>query len=102
MPAQERIGLDNDQCVFPLPYSGRKHEEPEAIAAIQLGPLDLALQNAKLMTQQGILGNEICFGVNEVCQSTAYESCGVGTKECAEDWLKPIGESLKEPEKRGN
>jgi hypothetical protein len=102
MPEQERIGLDNEQCIFPILYAAGKHEQREAIAAIELGPFNLALQNAKLLAEQAILKNEFGFGVGEVCESPAYKRLGRRPQECAENLFKSVGEWAKEEQEKGN
>lgn len=102
MPVQERIGLDNEQCLFPPPHATCQHEQPEAVTTIQVGSFHVAVQNARLMTKQGILDKEFCFGVGEVDQSTAHDGSEVWTKQFAEGWLQPTGERMKELEKKAN
>lgn len=45
MPAQQRARFDNHQCLFPILHAAGVHEEPEALAVIEVRSLDLALEN---------------------------------------------------------
>jgi hypothetical protein len=63
-PAKERIGLENQQPLFPvLPVAGQE-EKGETVSAGEAWFLDMALdaQREEWLTQEGILRDEIGLG----------------------------------------
>ena len=45
VPADERVRLDDQKCLFPMSYAASQDEEPEAVAVCEAGALNLTLKN---------------------------------------------------------
>jgi hypothetical protein len=69
---------------------------------MELAAFHLALQNAKLMAQEGVFGDQFGFGLGEVCQRTAHACRGRRTQKSSIEWFEPKGEWAKELEEKGN
>ena len=72
MPAEEGIGLDDEEGLLPEWRRSGKKEEPDAVPIAQLGVFDLALQDDQLLPQEGVLRNELGLAANGVLNH-AYE-----------------------------
>ncbi len=66
MPAQNGVGLEDDESLFPVSDEPSQDQEREAIAAVEVRTFDLALKDDELLTQQGIFKDQLTFGPGEV------------------------------------
>ena len=55
MPAQERVRLDNDQCLFPRAEPAGQQYQQSAVASGEFRPLCLPLQDDQLLAQKDVL-----------------------------------------------
>jgi hypothetical protein len=56
MPAEEGVGLDNQEGLSPEGRRSGEEKEPDAVLIADLGAFDLALQDDQLLPQEGVLG----------------------------------------------
>ena len=61
MPAQERIGLEDEDGFLPMPDPADEEDEPEAIGWGEAWLVNLAVKDDELHAEEGVLGNE--FGI---------------------------------------
>ena len=59
MPAQQRLGTDHMQCVAPAASQPGQEEQQQTVVAVQPSSLDTTPQQDILLTEQGVLGNEL-------------------------------------------
>ena len=59
MPAQECIWLNNVKGLFPETRKTREQNEEETVATGQQGSFHLSIEDDELLTEQGILYNQI-------------------------------------------
>ena len=70
MPTEGRVRLDDEEGLSPGSYSpGQQHEE-HSVGAGQPRLLAAPTQDDELLTEKGILGNQLRFGPWEVDKST--------------------------------
>lgn len=68
MPAQERVGFEDQQGVFPMLDATGEENKPKALGLGEVGHLNLTVdaQRDQLLTEQGVLGDESVFCACEV------------------------------------
>ncbi len=70
MPTEERVGLEDEQRLFPVLDATGEEDEPETIGLRKCRPFDLAVEDDELLAEQSIFGDEIGFAAYEVCDGT--------------------------------
>lgn len=58
MPAEERVGLNDQQSLLPADHAAGQCQQPEPIMPFEMRASDLALQNDEWLAQEPILGNQ--------------------------------------------
>jgi hypothetical protein len=66
MPAQERVGFEDEEHISPILHATGEKDEPEAIGLRQRGLLDFTAKDDELLTEQRIFGDEIGFSACQV------------------------------------
>ena len=66
MPAQQRLGTDHMQCVAPAASQPGQEEQEQTVVAVQPRSLDAPPKHDDLLTEQGVLGNELRARTGEV------------------------------------
>ena len=73
MPAQQRIGLDDEERLFPTGDSPSEHHQEHPIRLRTGWSFDLTTKNDQLLTEQRILGQEFRPAASEVGERSAQE-----------------------------
>lgn len=95
MPAQERVGLDNQQGVTPALKAASECHEQAAIPSDQLGLLGLTVENDELLTQDRVLGDQVAATTNKITHHAAGEGFSRGLCPCLGGAFNPINEGLE-------
>jgi len=66
MPAQERIGLDDEEGFPPSADPAGEEDEPEAVGWGEARPADLAMEEDELLAEEDVLGSELGLAASEV------------------------------------
>jgi len=66
MPAQERIGIEDEDGFLPTPDPAGEEDEPRAIGWGEAGLVDLAVEDDELQAEEGVLGNELGVATSEI------------------------------------
>jgi hypothetical protein len=66
MPAQERIGLEDEEGFLLTPDPAGEEDEPEAIGWGEAGLVDLAMKDNELHAEEGVLRNELGIAASEI------------------------------------
>ena len=66
MPAQEGIGLEDEDGFPPNPDPAGEEDEPEPVGWGEAWLADLAMEEDKLLAEEGVLGNELGLAASEV------------------------------------
>jgi hypothetical protein len=66
MPAQERIGLEDEEGFLPGPDPAGEEDEPEAIGWGEPWPVNLAVEDDELLAEEGVLRNELGIAASEI------------------------------------
>jgi len=78
MPTQNRVGLHDEQRLFPVWCSSGEQQEFDAIEVIELRTFTLALKDDELLAQEGVIGDEVGFTASQVAGSANRQRMGVG------------------------
>jgi len=76
MPAEQGLGLHNEQGGPPGSDAGGEQDQQRAVCRRAVDTLDAALQHDALLTQQRVLGDERAFAAGQVGQRVHDETCG--------------------------
>jgi len=66
MPAQERIGLEDEDGFLPPPDPAGEEDEPEAIGWGEAWLVNLAMKDNELHAEEGVLGNDFGIAASEI------------------------------------
>ena len=66
MPAEESIGLEDEEGFPPSPDPAGEEDEPEAVGWGETWLADLAMEDDELLAEEGVLGNELGFAASEI------------------------------------
>ena len=66
MPAQERIGLEDEDGFLPMPDRTDEEDEPEAIGWCEAWLVNLAVEDDELLAEGRVLGNEFGIAASEI------------------------------------
>lgn len=66
MPAEECVGLEDEERLFPVLDAAGEEDEPETIGLRKRGFFDLAVQDDELLTEQRIFSDELGFATRQV------------------------------------
>jgi hypothetical protein len=66
MPAQERIGLEDEEGFLPTPEPAGEEDKPEAIGWGESWLVDLAVKDDELLAEERVLGNELGIATSEI------------------------------------
>lgn len=85
MPTEQRIGLDDQEGLFPVGDTTSEGQEPEAVALVEVRSFDLTLKNQELMTQESIFSEELRATEWQIAKSSDEQGAagrvGQGTEE---------------------
>jgi hypothetical protein len=85
-----RLGLDNEQGLFPGPnHSGEKHQENPIPSDID-GSFDLSAEDNQLLSQKRVFCHECGLALGKVCQRTQHERSGRRFRPVSEALLKQL------------
>ena len=95
MPAQQGLGLDDLQDLFPIRPIGRRsrRQERQPVAPGQMRGLHLAMQHNQLLTKEGVLGEQLGPAAREISQRAGGEVGAGGLSEVAEELVGGGGET---------
>jgi len=66
MPAQERIGLEDEDGFLPSPDPAGEEDEPRAIGWGESWLVNLAVEDDELLAEERVLGNELGIAASEI------------------------------------
>jgi hypothetical protein len=66
MPAQERIGFEDEEALLPTPDPAGEENEPKAIGWGEPRLPNLAVEDDELLAEEGVLGNELGIAASEI------------------------------------
>ena len=66
MPAQEGVGLDDEECLSPKRPRPCQKNQPDSVLIAEPGAFDVALQDNQLLPEEGIFGDEVGFAANRI------------------------------------
>ena len=78
MPAEECVGLDDEEGLSPEGRRSGQEKEPESIPVAELGAFGVALEDDQLVPQEGVLSNELGLAANGVLGGSCEQRDGVG------------------------
>ncbi len=73
MPAEERVGLDDQHGFLPAVDTGSEEDEPETIGLRKDELLDLAIEDDALLAKQRVFGDEVGLATCEACDGTEHQ-----------------------------
>ena len=82
MPAEEGIGLHNQQRLFPVPGGPREDDQEQPIGPGTRCALHLTAEDDQLLTEQRVLGDEFSPGASQIVQCSHEEG--------AARWPRPL------------
>ena len=66
MPAEEGIGPNNKERLFPVPDGSREHDQEQPIGPRTRWTLHLAVEDNQLLSSQGVFGDEFSPGAGQI------------------------------------
>ena len=66
MPAEEGVGLNDEQGLLPEGRRPGQEQEPDAVPIAELRVFDLALEDDELVPQEGVLGDKLGLAANGI------------------------------------
>jgi hypothetical protein len=84
MPAEERVGFEDEEGFPPVLNATGEQDKPEAIGLRKGRFFDLAVKDDKLLAEQSILGDEISFAACEVSDGAEHNRVTRGLCEMEE------------------
>jgi len=75
MPAQERIGLEDEDGFLPMPDPTDEEDEPEAIGWCEAWLVNLMVEDDELHAEDGVLGNELGVATSDIEGRADKDSC---------------------------
>jgi hypothetical protein len=76
MPAQQGIGLHNEQALAPGAHTTGEQDQHGPVDARAARPLDAASQDDQLLSEEGILGDEFGLRTDKVSQRACTQAVG--------------------------
>lgn len=89
MPAEQGIGLDNHERLFPVPAGSREHDQAQPVGPRTRWTLHLTVKDHELLSHQRILGDEFSPGASQIVQCSHEEG--------AARWPRPLLYTLLDP-----
>jgi hypothetical protein len=86
MPAEEGLGLNNQERLFPVPGSPREHGQEQSIRPGTRWALDLTAENDHLLTKQRVFGEKVSPGAGKISERCAQQR--------ATRWHCPLEQAL--------
>ena len=84
MPAQHRLGLDDEQRLLPASESTRKEDEEATIDRCKVRSLHLPIEHDELLAEQRVFRNQLRLAPRKVLDAAEDERAG--------RWLGPSGD----------
>ena len=81
MPAEEGIGLHNEERLFPVPDGSREQDQEQPIGPGTRWALHLTTEDDQLLTEQRVFGDEFSPGAGQIVQCSHEEG--------AARWFRP-------------
>ena len=78
MPAQDRLGLDDDQGIFPVLDRAREQDQARTIGGGEARPFDRAVEDDVLLAEQQVFSDQVRFTAGKV--SDGAQGRGVGER----------------------
>ena len=72
MPAEERLGFEDEERFFPIFEATSEEDEPEAIGLRNRRLFDLTVKDEQLLTQKCVLSDEVSCATREICDGAPY------------------------------
>jgi hypothetical protein len=88
MPAQESLGLKDQEGILPVLEAAGEEDQPQAIALDKGGLLDLALENNQLLPEESVLGDQFGPSAGQVGGCTQKQGLTSGLGEQTEGLVK--------------
>ena len=73
VPTQNGVRLDDDQSLPPQAQLAGQEDDGSAVAPEELGMLDLPLEHAQLLTEEGVFEDQFCLGAGDIEDSIECE-----------------------------
>ena len=73
MPAEERIGLDNEERLFPRADDPCQQDQADPLRPSASWALDLTTENDELLSQQRVFGDEFRSGTGQIDERSAHQ-----------------------------
>ena len=77
VPAKDRFRFHEQECIPPSGQDPRKSRDQRALAGEQSGPLRASRRHDELLTQQGVLGDELASRADYVSEQPANHGSGL-------------------------
>ena len=78
MPAQQGVRLNDEKGLLPEGRRPGQEQEPESIPIAESGVFDLALKDDQLLSQEGVLGDELGLAADRILGGSCKQRDGVG------------------------
>ena len=78
MPAEEGVGLNDEQGLPPEGRRSGQEQESESVPVAELRVFDLALEDDQLVPQEGVLGDELGLAADGIPGGSCKQRDGVG------------------------
>ena len=72
MPAQQRLGLDQDQRLTPAGEHRRQRDEEQALPRAELRLLQVSNRHDELLAEEGVLDEELLLAAQKVEEQAAH------------------------------
>ena len=89
MPAEESVGLRNQERLLPMADSPCKHHQKDPIRPGIRWALDLAAEDDQLLTEERVFGDEFSLGAVQIIQCSHEEGAAC--------WPRPPQYTLLDP-----
>ncbi len=66
MPAEQGLGLEDQERFSPMREAMGQEQEPEAVGRGEARFLGLTAEDEELLAEEGILGNQVSFTEHEI------------------------------------
>ena len=73
MPAQDGVRLDDDQGLSPRAQLTGQKDDEGTVTPGELWTLDLTLEHAQLLTEEGVFEDQFCLGAGDIEDSIEGE-----------------------------
>jgi len=96
MPAQESVRFEDKEGCLPTPDTTDKEDEPQATRLGEARFLDLAIEDDKLLAEEGILSDEFGSGARDIQRNGENKRMAAGEGEVEESLFQGIDYGVDE------